>query len=57
VIRVTAKGYAEWTRTIEVTAPHKPACGILWERLDPHMYETIPPLQQLRAMRGLPARL
>jgi len=45
------------TRTIEVTAPHKPACGILWERLDPHMYETIPPLQQLRAMRGLPARL
>jgi len=45
------------TRTIEVTAPHKPACGILWERLHPHMYETIPPLQQLRAMRGLPARL
>lgn len=38
------------TRTIEVVAPHKPTCGILWDRLDPHMYETIPPLQQLKAM-------
>lgn len=38
------------TRTIEVSAPHKPTVGILWDRLDPHMYETIPPLQQLRQM-------
>lgn len=38
------------TRTVEVDNPHKPTCGILWDRLDPHMFETIPPLQQLRAM-------
>lgn len=38
------------TRTIEVVSPHKPTCGILWDRLDPHMYETIPPLQELKAM-------
>lgn len=38
------------TRTIEVKAPHKPTCGILWDRLDPHMLETIPPLMQLKAM-------
>ncbi len=38
------------TRTIEVAAPHKPTCGIVWDRLDPHMFETIPPLQQLKAM-------
>jgi 5-formyltetrahydrofolate cyclo-ligase len=38
------------TRTIEVKGPHKPTCGIIWDRLDPHMYETIPPLQELKAM-------
>jgi 5-formyltetrahydrofolate cyclo-ligase len=38
------------TRTIAVSNPHKPTCGILWDRLDPHMFETIPPLQQLKAM-------
>jgi 5-formyltetrahydrofolate cyclo-ligase len=38
------------TRTIEVKGPHKPTCGILWDRLDAHMYETIPPLQELKAM-------
>lgn len=38
------------TRTIEVANPHKPTVGILWDRLDPHMYETIPPLRQLKAM-------
>lgn len=38
------------TRTIEVKDPHKPTVGILWDVLDPHMYETIPPLQQLKAM-------
>lgn len=36
------------TRTIEVADPQKPTCGILWDRLDPHMYETIPPLQDLK---------
>lgn len=38
------------TRTIEVAGPHKPTCGIIWDRLDPHMLETIPPLQELKAM-------
>lgn len=38
------------TRTIEVDGPHKPTCGIIWDRMDPHMYETIPPLQELKAM-------
>lgn len=38
------------TRTIEVSDPHKPTCGIIWDRLDPHMFETIPPLQELKAM-------
>lgn len=38
------------TRTIAVDAPHKPTCGILWDRLDQHMFDTIPPLQELKAM-------
>lgn len=38
------------TRTIDVAAPHKPTCGIIWERLDQHMFDTIPPLQELKAM-------
>jgi 5-formyltetrahydrofolate cyclo-ligase len=46
------------TRTIEVRDPQKPTCGILWDRLDPHMYQTIPPLQELRASgRTVPAAL
>lgn len=36
------------TRTIEVSDPQKPTCGILWDRLDPHMLDTIPPLQELK---------
>ena len=45
------------TRTIEVSNPHKPEGGIVWDLLDPVMYDTIPPLQELRAMEsGLPAR-
>lgn len=45
------------TRTIAVAGPHKPACGIVWDLLDPVMLETIPPLQELKAMEpGLPAR-
>ena len=43
------------TRTIEVRDPHKPTCGIVWDLLDPRMFETIPPLQELKAMEpGLP---
>ena len=38
------------TRTIEVSNPHKPTCGIVWDLLDPHMLATIPPLQELQAM-------
>jgi 5-formyltetrahydrofolate cyclo-ligase len=43
------------TRTLDVAAPHKPDCGIVWPLLDPHMFETIPPLQELKAleMRGM----
>lgn len=44
------------TRTIEVSNPHKPTCGIVWDLLDLHMLETIPPLQELKAMEpSLPA--
>lgn len=44
------------TRTIETDDPHKPTCGIVWDLLDPHMLETIPPLQELRLMEPtLPA--
>lgn len=45
------------TRTLEVTSPHKPDCGIVWSLLDPHMFETIPPLQELKDLesRGLVA--
>ncbi len=38
------------TRTIAVTDPHKPTCGIIWDRLDQHMFDTIPPLQELKKM-------
>jgi len=41
------------TRTIEVADPQKPTCGILWDRLDPHMLDTIPPLQDLKRSAGL----
>ena len=40
------------TRTIEVDRPHKPTCGILWDLLDPHMFDTIPPLQELRRIEA-----
>jgi 5-formyltetrahydrofolate cyclo-ligase len=44
------------TRLIEVAQPHKPTCGIVWSLLDPHMLETIPPLQELRDIEAaLPA--
>ncbi|GHB25787.1 5-formyltetrahydrofolate cyclo-ligase [Salinicola rhizosphaerae] len=41
------------TRTIEVSAPHKPTVGIVWELLDQEMYDTIPPLQELCRMEAL----
>lgn len=40
------------TRTIEVPSPHKPDCGIVWDLLDPHMFATIPPLQELKALEA-----
>jgi 5-formyltetrahydrofolate cyclo-ligase len=43
------------TRTLEVSSPHKPDCGIVWSLLDPHMFDTIPPLQELKDLedRGI----
>jgi 5-formyltetrahydrofolate cyclo-ligase len=40
------------TRTIDVASPHKPECGIVWPLLDPHMLDTIPPLQELQALEA-----
>jgi 5-formyltetrahydrofolate cyclo-ligase len=40
------------TRTIEVKGAQKPAIGILWDVLDPRMYASIPPLQELKAMEA-----
>ena len=39
------------TETISVTNAQKPDCGIVWDLLDPRMFATIPPLQELRAMQ------
>jgi len=38
------------TRVIAVGNPHKPTCGIAWSVLDPQMLDTIPPLQELKAL-------
>lgn len=38
------------SRTLEVKDPHKPTCGIVWSLLDQHMYNTIPPLQELKSI-------
>lgn len=40
------------SRTIEVEDPHKPTCGIVWSLLDQHMYDTIPPLQELKVIEN-----
>jgi 5-formyltetrahydrofolate cyclo-ligase len=40
------------SRTIEISDPHKPAMGIIWDLLDPRMLETIPPLQELKAIES-----
>lgn len=36
------------TRTVTVRSPHKPTCGIVWPLLDRTMFDTIPPLQELK---------
>jgi 5-formyltetrahydrofolate cyclo-ligase len=38
------------TRTLEIGDAQKPTSGILWDRLGTQMLETIPPLQELRAL-------
>ncbi len=40
------------TRIIEVAGPHKPTCGIVWNLLDRKMFDTIPPLQELREIEA-----
>jgi 5-formyltetrahydrofolate cyclo-ligase len=40
------------TRTVEVQRPNKPTCGIVWDLLDPRMFETIPPLQELKGLEA-----
>jgi 5-formyltetrahydrofolate cyclo-ligase len=40
------------TRTLAVESPHKPDRGIVWALLDPHMFETIPPLQELKDLES-----
>ncbi len=40
------------TRTLEVASPHKPDCGIVWTLLDANMFETIPPLQELKDLES-----
>ncbi len=40
------------TRTLEVSNPQKPECGIVWDLLDPHMLATIPPLQELQQIEN-----
>lgn len=39
------------TNIIEVEEAKKPECGILWDRLEPGMLESIPPLQELQRMQ------
>lgn len=40
------------SRVIEVEKPNKPTIGIMWERLETGMIENIPPLQELKLMKG-----
>ncbi|HUV42956.1 MAG TPA: 5-formyltetrahydrofolate cyclo-ligase [Patescibacteria group bacterium] len=37
--------------TIRVSSPQKPTCGVIWERLNPELFQTIPPLQELKSMQ------
>jgi len=39
------------TRVIHVEKPLKPTVGVVWEKLDEKLFKTIPPLQELKAMR------
>lgn len=41
------------TRTIMVEKRYPKPAGIIWEKLDPHLIEEIPPLQELRERRCL----
>ena len=38
------------TRVLVVPGAKKPVCGILWEKLAPGMFDSIPPLQELRRL-------
>ena len=38
------------TRLLEVPGAKKPVCGILWEKLAPGMFDSIPPLRELRRL-------
>jgi 5-formyltetrahydrofolate cyclo-ligase len=38
------------SKVIEVVSTKKPACGIIWNRLQANMLEDIPPLQELKSM-------
>lgn len=38
------------TTTLHVENPQKPACGVIWEKLEPGMLEDIPPLQELKQL-------
>ena len=40
------------TRVIHVAGVHKPTHGVLWDRLEPGMLESIPPLRELRDMQA-----
>ncbi len=39
------------TRVIHIEDPQKPTVGVVWEKLDEHLFETIPPLQELSKMK------
>jgi len=40
------------TRVIRVAGAHKPTHGVLWERLEAGMLESIPPLRELKDMQA-----
>jgi 5-formyltetrahydrofolate cyclo-ligase len=47
------------TRVIHVANAQKPTHGVLWDRLEPGMMESIPPLRELKELeaQGLSKRL
>ncbi|KAI9730094.1 MAG: hypothetical protein M1834_006086 [Cirrosporium novae-zelandiae] len=38
------------TQVLQTGKPHKPDCGILWDKLAPGMLASIPPLQELKSI-------